>query len=195
MNYYVLDTMGYAWLEGTTEAPDKYKRMLTALAKLSQPDDTPQSLEQIAHFTHTPNTATAAALHYLSTEGYVRKATPPKAKPSHTPKPQAAARLRIPSIEKLVESEARRQLSQEHYFHSKKGQAALDRYWKSKGKAVREKYWKSNKGKLAQKIWRLKRRASELEVYIEGGGNGGAKENLENAKKRLKEALEERGEK
>lgn len=188
MTYYTLGSIGREWLEGEGKAPYKYKRLFTSVTELLKKHNEPQSLDKIAHTAHIPDTEASEGLRYLTREGYITKATvtSPKQVAPTTPRPDEGPRIRTPSIEKLVESEARHKLSQERYLHSTKGQDALRKYWGDKGKVVRERYWKGNKGKLAQKVWRLKRRVSELEAY------GKADELLEDARKRLKEAMEAR---
>lgn len=184
MVYYTLGKQGHAWLEDEAPPPHKYSKVLAALAELIQDNDVPRTASQLTHILSSSESEVEKGLKYLEREEYVEEAVPPT--------PKTGARLRIPSIEKLAESEARRQLAQERYFHSDKGQEALRRYWNGKGKQVRGKYWKGDKGKLAQKIWRLKRRVFELEAFVGKGGDGGAKEKLEDAKNRLNEALKER---
>jgi len=152
MVYYVITK------QASTESPARYKKVLNALVELAQESDVPYQPKQVAHAAELKEEEVERGLKWLKKEGYVEEA--------RLPRPEAAARLRIPPIEKLVEAELRRQASQQRYLKSNKGKAALERYWNlGKGIEVRKRYWQSEKGKAAQKRYRQNRRAREIAAF------------------------------
>ncbi len=149
MQYFTLTEIG------RQSTPPDYKTTYKALLMLLGDSDLPRSETQIVKAG-----GSREGIEELIKQGFVEIAS--------LPKPEPKARIRIPSIEKIVESEEKRQLSYDRYINSPKGRAALDRYWKEgKGKEAARDYWKSQKGRATQKRYRLRKSIEEMENYLE----------------------------